>query len=144
MTYERRPKKNSLKAWLFAGTTLLYTIDYTLGLFKNAPHQNLQVTPYIGSNSRQKNPQKMWAPLVKLWPCESTLKFWEQREEGQNTKIHCSVSRLVLHRAAMPNIFLSFFIFSVSLLSAAQHLTTADVCDSSFYYVYSFIIIVCV
>ena len=31
----------------------------------------------------------------------------------------CSVSRLALHRAAMPNIFLSFFTFFISLLSVA-------------------------
>ena len=36
------------------------------------------------------------------------------------------------------------FLFFVSLLSAAQHLTPAVVCDSSFYYGYSCIIIVCV
>ena len=45
----------------------------------------------------------------------------------------CRVSRLILHRAAMPNIFLScFFIFFVSLPSEAQNLTTAVVCDFSF------------
>ena len=56
----------------------------------------------------------------------------------------CSVLRLLLHRAAMPDIFLSCFLFFVILLSAAQHLTPAVVCDSSFYYVYSCIIILCV
>ena len=48
------------------------------------------------------------------------------------------MSRLALHQAAMPNIFLSFFtFFFVSLLSTV-------VCDSSFYYVHSCVIIVCV
>ena len=57
----------------------------------------------------------------------------------------CSVSRFALHRSAMPNIFLScFLIFLVWLLSAAQHLTPAVACNSSFFYVYSCIIIVCV
>ena len=37
-----------------------------------------------------------------------------------------------------------FIYFFVSLLSAAQHLTPAVVCNSSFYKVYSCIIIVCV
>ena len=41
----------------------------------------------------------------------------------------CSVSRLALHRAAMPNIFLC--IFFVSLLLAALHFAPADVCDSN-------------
>ena len=41
----------------------------------------------------------------------------------------------------MPNIFLSCFYFFVCLLSAAQHLIPAVVCDSSFYYVYSCIIL---
>ena len=55
----------------------------------------------------------------------------------------CSVSRLALYQAAMPNMFLSFFF--VSLLSAPLYLIAAVECDSSFYCVYSCIItIVCV
>ena len=40
--------------------------------------------------------------------------------------------------------FCPVLVFSVSLLSAAQHLTSAVACDSSFYYVCSCIVIVCV
>ena len=48
----------------------------------------------------------------------------------------CSVLRLALYQAAILNIFLSFYIFFVCLLWAAQHLTPTVVCDSSFYFVY--------
>ena len=42
------------------------------------------------------------------------------------------------------HLFVLLYIFFVSLLLAAQHLTPAVVCDSSFHQVYSCIIIVCV
>ena len=80
--------------------------------------------------------------------CRHLLLFQSARQKSFSTLLlpsGCRVSRLELYRAAMPKIFLSvFYIFFVSLLSASQHLTPAVVCDSSFYYVYSCIIIVCV
>ena len=49
--------------------------------------------------------------MVSEWNFESSSKII--------VSLGCSVSRLALHRAAMPNIFLSFFyIFFISLLSA--------------------------